>query len=47
MESKMNGSKRQTLPVTAKRAPNALTSVRTNMIPRYPEIEKMKANPYA
>ena len=43
MELKINGS----LPVTANRAPNALMSVRTNVIPRYPVIEKMNANPYA
>ena len=33
--------------MTANRAPNALTSVRTNVIPKYPVIEKMNANPYA
>ena len=35
------------VPVTANRAPNALTSVRTNVIPKYPVIENMNANPYA
>ena len=35
------------LPVTATRAPKALISVSTNVIPRYPEIEKMNDSPYA
>lgn len=35
------------LPVTAIRAPKALISVSTNVIPRYPEIEKMNDSPYA